>query len=128
MKIEYAFVNGEHSEVEVSEELGEFILDSRRKEENNDRRYRKYHFPLSLCLFEGKDWGYQDDHSMLFSHIYHILEIALTPIEHRRMMQFIDGFTLTEISKQEGVSVEAVRLSISRSQKKISERLNLPLK
>ena len=25
MKIEYAFVNGEHSEVEVSEKLGEFM-------------------------------------------------------------------------------------------------------
>ena len=42
MKIKYTFANGEVSEVEVSEEIGAVIIDSRRKEENQARKER-YH-------------------------------------------------------------------------------------
>ena len=42
MKINYTFANGEVSEVEVSEDIGTFILDSRREEDNIGRKER-YH-------------------------------------------------------------------------------------
>ena len=42
MKISYTFANGENSEVEVNEEIGTFILDSRREEDNLGRKER-YH-------------------------------------------------------------------------------------
>ena len=42
MKISCIFANGENSEVEVNEEIGTFILDSRR-EEDNLRRKERYH-------------------------------------------------------------------------------------
>lgn len=37
MKIKYTFADGEISEVEVNEEVGEFIIESRRQEENYER-------------------------------------------------------------------------------------------
>ena len=41
MKINYTFNNGENSEVEVSEEIGAVILESRKKEENMERNRRR---------------------------------------------------------------------------------------
>ena len=38
MKISYTFANGENSEVEVNEEIGTFILDSRRETVRRQKR------------------------------------------------------------------------------------------
>ena len=46
MKINYTFNNGENSEVEVNEELGAVILESRRKEENMERNRRRRCYSL----------------------------------------------------------------------------------
>jgi len=37
MKIKYAFATGETTEVEVNDDVGTIILDSRRMESNSDR-------------------------------------------------------------------------------------------
>ena len=42
MKIKYEFINGEKTEIEVEENIGTWILDSRRVEENLARKER-YH-------------------------------------------------------------------------------------
>ena len=42
MKITYAFADGTTSVVEVDDEIGAYIMDSRRQENNDDRRHR-YH-------------------------------------------------------------------------------------
>ena len=55
MKISYTFANGENSEVEVNEEIGTFILDSRREEDNLGRKER-YHC-YSLNAAEDSDAG-----------------------------------------------------------------------
>jgi DNA-directed RNA polymerase specialized sigma24 family protein len=123
MKIKYEFVNGEHSEIEVSEDFGRYILDSRRAEESNDRRYRMYNLSLGTIDYEGDEYAYEDDHSLLFSSVYTVMEKVLTRTEYRRMTLLIEGLNLTEIAMKENVSVEAVRLSISTAQKKIRERI-----
>lgn len=123
MKIKYKFVNGEHSEIEVSEDFGRYILDSRREEESNDRRYRMYNLSLGTIDYEGDEYAYEDDHSLLFSSVYTVMEKVLTRTEYRRMTLLIEGLNLTEIAMKENVSVEAVRLSISTAQKKIRERI-----
>ena len=123
MKIRYEFVNGEHSEIEVSEDFGRYNLDSRRAEESNDRRYRMYNLSLGTIDYEGDEYAYEDDHSLLFSSVYTVMEKVLTRTEYRRMTLLIEGLNLTEIAMKENVSVEAVRLSISTAQKKIRERI-----
>ena len=40
MKINYTFAKGETSDVEVNEEIGNMVLDSRREESNQDRKER----------------------------------------------------------------------------------------
>lgn len=53
MKINYTFANGEISDVEVSEEIGTMILDSRREESNLDRKERYHCYSLDGAEFEG---------------------------------------------------------------------------
>ncbi len=51
MKISYTFANGENSEVEVNEEIGTFILDSRREEDNLGRKERYHCYSLNAAVF-----------------------------------------------------------------------------
>ena len=55
MKISYTFANGENSEVEVNEEIGTFILDSRREEDNLGRKERYHCYSLNAAEFEGEN-------------------------------------------------------------------------
>ena len=57
MKISYTFANGENSEVEVSEEIGTFILDSRREEDNLGRKERYHCYSMDAADYEGEDYA-----------------------------------------------------------------------
>ena len=56
MKIKYAFLDGATTEVEVSEEIGTVIIDSRKAEHAQDERQR-YHCPYSYDAidYEGEE-------------------------------------------------------------------------
>ena len=54
MKITYQFANGDVSEVEVSEEVGTVIVDSRRKEDNLDRKERYHCYSYDAIDYEGE--------------------------------------------------------------------------
>ncbi len=62
MIIKYKFATGEVTEVEVSDEIGTVILDSRREEHANNERHR-YHTAFSLddMTYEDKDYFSADD-------------------------------------------------------------------
>ena len=53
MKIIYTFDNGETSEVEVSEEIGAVIIDSRREEDSRSRMERRHCYGLLHFHFTG---------------------------------------------------------------------------
>ena len=57
LKINYTFANGETSDVEVNEEIGNLILDSRREESNQDRKERYHCYSLDAAEYEGEDWS-----------------------------------------------------------------------
>ena len=59
MKINYEFINGEKTEIEVEENIGTWILDSRRVEENLARKER-YHCYSSDAAWEGEDYAVPD--------------------------------------------------------------------
>ena len=50
MTVEYKFADGTVSEVEVSEEIGTYIMDSRRKESSANRKERYHCCPLDAIL------------------------------------------------------------------------------
>ena len=125
MKITYKFADGTLSEVEVSDEIGTFIIDSRRAEETDNRRER-YHreFSLDGMDFENDKWGMvgssEDD---LIVH-HDLCEFnrklsCLTPTQRRRMLAYAEGLSYREIARREGVQIKAVIDSIEQARKKL---------
>ena len=62
MKITWKFADDTVSTVEVDEKVGTLILDSRRKEENAERRHRRHCWSLDAITYEGKEYGAEDSY------------------------------------------------------------------
>ena len=116
MKIKYESVTGEITEVEVSEEIGAVIIDSRRKEENLARKERYHCYSIEAIKF-----GDCDEHAVATeetpltelirneekSAIYGAFS-QLSEIHKKRILMRADGLTMREIANIEGISVRAV--------------------
>ena len=120
MTINYHFNNGENSEVEVNEEIGAVILESRRKEENMERNRRRRCYSLDDIDFEGDDFADDRTPESLFmeqldnEHIKETLD-KLSDLHRRRLLMLAQGLTIREIAKIEGVTVRAVFDSIEKA-------------
>ena len=57
MKIKYSFNNGEIKEVEVSEEIGAVIEESRRKEAALAKKEQRHCYSLDAVTYEGMEYG-----------------------------------------------------------------------
>ena len=123
MKINYTFNNGENSEVEVNEQIGAVILESRRKEENLARKERYHCVSMENSEFEGVDFiDETTPETLLFEQIdnEHILETLdkLSETQKRRLLMLASGMSLHEIAKAEGTSFYAIHVSIDAAKKK----------
>jgi DNA-directed RNA polymerase specialized sigma24 family protein len=122
MKINYTFANGETSEVEVTEEIGNVILDSRREESNLDRKERYHCCSMDAAEFEGVEYADKDTPEVLLEqmldnqHIAELLE-ELPEIQRRRLLLYAEGKSLREIARMEGVDHKAVKKSIEAAKK-----------
>ena len=108
MIIKYKFSTGEVTEVEVSEEIGTVILDSRREEHASNERHR-YHTAFSLddMDYEDKDYFSAADNpekafmEKEFAKKREAMLSQLTPVQRRRFELFEDGMTVAEIARKE---------------------------
>ena len=57
MKIKYAFLDGTVTEVEVSDEIGAVIIDSRKAEHAQDERHRYHCYSYDAIDYEGEEYG-----------------------------------------------------------------------
>ena len=123
MKIKYKFANGEISYVEVSDEVGAEILKSRRIEENRDRKERYHCYSLDGIDFEGDEFAEKDTPESLLlnkeeeSLINEFME-TLTDVQKRRLKMRIEGMSLTDIAREEGVEFNPIKRSFVRISKK----------
>lgn len=123
MKINYTFANGETSDVEVSEEIGTVILDSRREESNLDRKERYHCYSLDAADFEGEDYadGSTPESELLLQlENQHIAETfdKLSEVQKRRLLMLAQGLSLREIARREGKDIKTIRESIEGARKK----------
>lgn len=123
MKIKYVFQNGEEIDVEVSEEIGNIILDSRREEENLARKERYHCYSLDAAEFEGEDYADPDTpETVLLSRLEgkHIAETldGLSEVQKRRLQLLAQGLSVREIARREGRDIKTVRESIEGAKKK----------
>lgn len=126
MKIKYESVTGEITEVEVSEEIGAVIIDSRRKEENLARKERYHCYSLDAIKYGDNDkFAPTTGETPLTelirnednSYIYEAFS-KLPDIQQRRLLKLATGMSMREIAREEGVDVKAVFKSITSARKK----------
>lgn len=123
MKINYTFTNGETSEVEVTEEIGNMILDSRRQESNQERRERYHCYSLEAAVYEGKDYADEETpETELLRHLENqrMAEVLdkLSDTQRRRLLMLAQGLSVREIARREGKDIKTVRESIEGARKK----------
>ncbi len=127
MKIKYKFADGTTTEVEVSEEIGAVIIDSRKAEHAQGERQR-YHCPYSYDAidYEGEEYATDDtpetEHirSERDARLYTALA-ALTEIQRRRLLMLADGLSMREIARRENADIKTVRESITGAKKKFQK-------
>lgn len=128
MKINYAFCNGEHDTVDVDEELGRFIMDSRRAEHANNERQRYHCYPLfdendkEIELADWRQPGDAIEKEELRDELRDMLNL-LTDVQRRRLLMLAAGMSSREIAEREGTSHTAVLLSIQQARKKIINKM-----
>lgn len=124
MKIKYEFDNGEVTEVEVSEEIGAMIIDSRRKEESGNRKERHHCYSLDAITYEGMEFANPDSTQDMFDDRKeraartHEAFSHLSSIQQRRRLMLADGLSIHEIVKREGKNFRTVYDSIEAARKK----------
>ena len=111
-------MNGEISEIEVDDYFGEILKDFNRKQRNNSRVYRRHNHSLEAALYQGNDYGYEDEYLELLKE-----SITLTEVEKRRLKKYVSGYTIKEIAEQEGVVPSTVFETINAARKKIKKIL-----
>ena len=130
MKITYEFCNGERDTVEVDEELGEFLMESRRLEENLERKERYHCCPLfddNDKEIELADWRQPIDaieENELRDELREMLKM-LTETQRKRLLLFAGGMSLREIARQEGCDHKAVLKSITQVHARLKNHLDI---
>ena len=126
MKIRYEFANGEVTEVEVSEEVGAVIVESRREEENLARKNRYHCYSLDDIDYEGLE--YADPHTPEEDFISRENKKAilsaltiLTETQKRRLLLYAGGLSYREIARREGVDHKKVIKSVEAAKEKIKK-------
>ena len=126
MKIKYQFANGDVSEVEVSEDVGSIIVDSRRKEDNLDRKERYHCYSYDAINYEGEEYADPDTPDSLLERDELSKKVLnamshLTEIQVRRIILLSEGHSIREIAEMEGVRHKAVEDSIEQARKKFKK-------
>ncbi len=125
MKITYQFADGTTSTSEVDEEIGAFIMDSRREEENANRRHRYHNYSLDAITFEGTEYGKCDSYPSdgpdeaeeISKHVREAFS-HLTKTQQRRMLMLAKGMSIHDIAKAEGIYFNAALDSVNQARKK----------
>lgn len=123
MKIKYAFLDGTVTEVEVSDEIGAVIIDSRKAEHAQDERHRYHCYSYDAIDYEGEEYGACDEYAVEDDSAEQTARIReafshLTATQQRRLRMYANGKTLREIAAIEETSFQSVSESIEAGRKK----------
>lgn len=128
MKIKYLFATGETTEVEVNDEIGTIILDSRRKEKNRDRMEERHCYSMDAIEYEGVEYsdGTTPETELLSKIESKRLSEALEHIsvlQLERLCKLAEGKSIREIAREEGKHHSAIEESIEAARKKLKKFL-----
>ena len=127
MIIKYVFVTGEKAIVEVPDDIGIVVQDSRREEHANNEKQR-YHsaFSLNNAGYEGCIFSSGGE---LIARLIKMEEnreceaklSQLTPIQRRRIEMLMSGMSIADIARSEGAAFNTVKESIESAREKLKK-------
>lgn len=133
MKVRYEFVNGEISEIEVDDNLGELLVDFDRQEYNNDHKETRRHTSLDGMEYEGEAFLSPEntEEQVLkredMARLLRAME-ALTPAQRELVRRvYFENEKISKIAREEGVSHVAIHDRLKRIYQKIYIIFNLTL-
>ena len=129
MIIKYRFVTGEETEIEIPDDIGIVIRDSRRTEHANNEKQR-YHSAFSLnnagyegCIFSSGGELIAQLIKMEENRECEEMLQQLTPIQRRRIEMLMSGMSIADIARSEDASFNSVKESIEAARKKLKNLL-----
>ena len=126
MKIQWKFADGNTSEVEVNEEIGNYITASRREESNLARKERYHCYSLDAIDYEGLEYATDitPETELILEENTARINAALDKLsvtQKRRLLMFVDGLSANEIARIENVAPNAAWKSIEGAKKKFKK-------
>lgn len=130
MKIQWKFADGTTSEVEVNEEIGNYITASRREESNLARKERYHCYSLDAIDFEGMEYASETTPEIELTCKEDAVRIKtaldkLSATQKRRLLMLSDGFSINEIARIENIAPNAAWKSIEGAKKKFKKHFDL---
>jgi len=130
MKISYQDADGKIIELEVSEEVGAFYLESVKAEKSNNRRNSRPDRHTQLSTFTYEDARFFSDGTDLLAELISSETISLAMSQLNERQQFLvhkcllEGWTYTELAALEGKDESAIRHAVNRAKTKLKEFLS----
>ncbi len=129
MKIQWKFADGTTSEVEVNEEIGNYITASRREESNLARKERYHCYSLDAIDFEGLEYAAKTTPEIELTRKEDAAQIKsaldkLSETQKRRLLMLADGLSINEIARIENIAPNAAWKSIEGAKKKFKKHFN----
>lgn len=129
MKVRYEFINGEWSEIEVEDSLGELLVELDRQQYNNDHRETRRHTSLDGMEYEGTLFAAPDDPAAEVlrredaARLLRAME-ALSPAQRELVRRvYLENEKITDIARAEGVTKQSIHERLGRALKKIKKFL-----
>ena len=126
MTITYKFNDGTESTVEVSEEIGNAIIESRKAEHADNEKQRYHCVPIPEDMSGNNN--YTDPETIesnymrkAFLEEFNRIYDSLTEAQKRRVEMLGSGLTMREIARQEGVNLSKIQKTIAQVQKKFEK-------
>jgi RNA polymerase sigma factor (sigma-70 family) len=129
MKIDYKDAAGKSIELEVSEEVGIFYLESIEAEKKNDRKNSRPDRHTQLSTFTYEDKRFFDAGTDLLADLINSEAVshAMSQLTERQQYLirkcFMEGWSYTDLAKMEGKDESAIRHAVGRAKKKLSKFL-----
>lgn len=129
MKINYKLADGKTIELDVSNEIGAFYLESLDEEKKNDRRNSRPDRHTQLSTFEYEDARFFSDSTDLLADLIssETIRRAMDLLTERQQYLIkkccLEGWSYTDLAALEGKDESAIRHAVNRAKKKLKKHL-----
>ena len=127
MKINYKTADGEIIELEVSDEVGNFYLESVEAEKSNNRRNSRPDRHTQLSTFTYEDERFFSDGTDLLAELIdsevvgHVMSFLTDRQQYLIRKCFIEGWSYSDLAALEGVDESAIRHAVNRAKNRLKK-------